>query len=237
MTRTKGDNFTVKASILVIEDDETLRVALRDRLRGEGYVVDVAKDAEEGMDRINAHSFDLLIIDVMLPYQGGFDLCRNIRSSGIATPIMFLTARSGLVDRVVGLKLGGDDYVTKPFEAEELAARVEVLLKRAPANHAHGIHEIGSLRVDVQRKEVTRRGDPVELTNREFQLLCYLMTHVGRPVPKDELLRQVWGYETKAYSRTVDVHIFSLRKKLEVDSTHPELIKTVTGVGYKLVRR
>lgn len=227
----------MSASILVIEDDETLRVALCDRLRGERYVVETAKDAEEGMDKINAHPFDLLILDVMLPYQSGFDLCRDVRSSGIATPIMFLTARTTLIDRVVGLKLGGDDYITKPFEADELSARVEALLRRAPANHGHGVHEIGSLRVDVQRKEIARNGKPVYLTNREFQLLCYLLTNAGRTVPKDELLRSVWGYDTKTYSRTVEVHIFSLRKKLEIDPGQPELIKTITGIGYRLIAR
>jgi DNA-binding response OmpR family regulator len=225
----------MKASILVVEDDETLRIALRDRLRGEKYVVETAGDAEEGMEKINTLPFDLLIIDVMLPHHSGFDLCRDIRQSGLVTPIMFLTAKSGLVDKVVGLKLGGDDYVTKPFEAEELTARVEALLRRAPANTGRGVHQIGSLRIDVHRREVTRGGSPVSLTNREFHLLCYLVERAGQTVSKDELLRGVWGYDAKSFSRTVDVHIFTLRKKLETDQTQPELIKTVTGVGYKLV--
>ncbi len=227
----------MKASILVVEDDETLRIALHDRLRGEGYVVETAKDGEEGMDKINALPFDLLIIDIMLPYQSGFDLCRDIRTSGIGTPILFLTAKTALVDRVVGLKLGGDDYVTKPFEAEELVARVEALLRRSPANQGRGVHEIGSLHIDVQRKEVTRAGKPIYLTNREFELLHYLLTRAGQTVRKDELLRGVWGYEAKTYSRTVDVHVFSLRQKLEVDPGHPELIKTIIGIGYRLVGR
>ena len=223
----------MKASILVVEDDETLRIALHDRLRGEGYVVEIARDAEEGMDKINALPFDLLIIDIMLPYQSGLDLCRDVRSSGIGTPIMFLTAKTGLVDRVVGLKLGGDDYVTKPFEAEELAARVEALLRRSPAKQGRGVHDFGPLHIDVPRKEVTRDGKPVYLTNREFELLYYLLTRAGETVRKDELLRDVWGYEAKTYSRTVDVHVFSLRQKLEMDPSRPELIKTVTGIGYR----
>jgi DNA-binding response OmpR family regulator len=226
----------MKGTILVVEDDETLRVALQDRLQGERYVVEVAKDAEEGMEKINVRSFDLLIIDVMLPYQSGFDICRSIRGAGITTPIMFLTARTGLVDRVVGLKLGGDDYLTKPFEAEELVARVEALLRRTPRNNERAVYEFGPLRVDVQRNEVTRGGRPVSLTKREFQLLFYLITNAGRTVSKDELLRTVWGYEAKGYSRTVDVHIFNLRKKLDIDSAQPELVKTINGVGYKLVR-
>jgi DNA-binding response OmpR family regulator len=225
----------MNASILIVEDDVTLRTALCDRLRGERYVVDTAKDAEEAIERLNALPFDLIIIDVMLPYHNGFDLCREVRQSGLATPIMFLTAKTALIDRVLGLKLGGDDYLTKPFEAEELIARVEALLRRAPANHARCIHEIGSLHVDMYRREVTRDGSPIYLTNREFNLLCYLIERAGHTVPKEELLRAVWGYEARTLSRTVDVHVFTLRKKLESDPTQPELIRTVTGVGYKLL--
>jgi DNA-binding response OmpR family regulator len=124
--------------ILIIEDDEALRTTLRDRLQGEGYQVELAKDAEEGMDKINELPFDLLIIDVMLPYHSGFDLCREVRQSGLATPVMFLSAKTALLDKIVGLKLGGDEYLTKPFEAEELIARVEVLLRRAPAHTGEG---------------------------------------------------------------------------------------------------
>lgn len=223
------------SSILIVEDDETLRVALRDRLRGERYVVETACDAEEAIEKINMLSFDLFIVDVMLPYHSGFDLCRDVRQSGLVTPILFLTARTALVDRIIGLKLGGDDYVTKPFEAEELVARVEVLLRRMPSTRARGVHEIGPLRIDVRRREVTRNGTTVYLTNREFHLLCYLIEHSGQTVSKDELLRNVWGYDSKTFSRTVDVHIFTLRKKLETDPAQPELIKTITGAGYKLV--
>jgi len=226
----------MNASILIVEDDEALRTTLGDRLRGEHYVVDAAKDAEEGIDKINASSFDLLIVDVMLPYHSGFDLCRDLRQSGLAIPIMFLTAKTSILDKVVGLKLGGDDYLTKPFEAEELVARVEALLRRAPASSGRGVHEIGSLHVDVARQEVTRDGKPVYLTDREFHLLCYLIDRPGQTVTRGELLRAVWGYDAKTYSRTVDVHIFTLRQKLETDPTQPVLIRTVTGLGYKLLR-
>ncbi|HUD64577.1 MAG TPA: response regulator transcription factor [Candidatus Sulfotelmatobacter sp.] len=226
----------MNASILIVEDDAALRTTLGDRLRGEHYVVDSAKDAEEGEEKISASSFDLLIVDVMLPYHSGFDLCRDLRQSGLATPIMFLTAKTSLLDRIVGLKLGGDDYLTKPFEAEELVARVEALLRRAPANSGRGVYEIGSLHVDVPRQEVTRDGKPVYLTEREFHLLCYLINRPGQTVTREELLRAVWGYDAKTYSRTVDVHIFTLRQKLETDPTQPALIKTVARFGYKLLR-
>jgi two-component system, OmpR family, alkaline phosphatase synthesis response regulator PhoP len=220
-------------NILLIEDEDALRTTLRDRLRGEGFVVDTAKDGEEGLDKINSLPFDLLILDVMLPYRNGFDLCRDIRQAGLATPILFLTARNETLDKVVGLKLGGDDYVTKPFESAELIARIEALLRRAPVQTGRGVHQIGALRVDVARREVTREGKPIYLSGREFQLLRYMMERSGQTISRTELLRTVWGYDVSAYTRTVDVHVFSLRKKLEEEPNRPQLIITVPGVGYK----
>jgi two-component system, OmpR family, alkaline phosphatase synthesis response regulator PhoP len=226
----------MKASILIVEDDDALRTTLCDRLRGERYVVELARDAEEAIEKTNISPFDLLIVDVMLPYHSGFDLCRELRHSGMATPIMFLTAKTAMLDKVVGLKLGGDDYMTKPFEADELSARVEALLRRPSVQTARGVQEIGNLRVDVPRHEVSRDGKPVYLTDREFQLLYYLIQRPGQIIPKGELLRVVWGYELKTYSRTVDVHMFTLRQKIETDPKQPELIKTVKGIGYKLIQ-
>jgi DNA-binding response OmpR family regulator len=224
----------MKANILIVEDDSALRTTLCDRLQGEHYAVDTAKDAEEAIEKINVSPFDLLIVDVMLPYNNGFDLCRELRQSGLATPIMFLTAKTSLLDKIIGLKLGGDDYMTKPFEAEELSARVESLLRRSPAQTGRLVHEVGNLRVDVARRKVTRDGKPVDLTDREFQLLCYLLERSGQAIPRRELLRAVWGYNVESYSRTVDVHIFSLRQKLEEDPSRPVIITTVTGRGYKV---
>jgi len=201
-------------NILLVEDEDALRITLSDRLRGEGYVVDSAKDGEEGLEKVTSSPFDLLILDVMLPHRSGFDICRDIRQAGLATPILFLTARNELVDKVVGFKLGGDDYVTKPFEAAELMVRIEALLRRAPVQAVRGVHQIGSLRVDVARKQVTLGGTPVYLTAREFHLLRYLLERPARTVSRAELLREVWGYDSSAYTKTVDVHVFSLRKKL-----------------------
>jgi DNA-binding response OmpR family regulator len=220
-------------NILLVEDDDALRTTLSDRLRGEGYTIDTAKDAIEGMDKINASPFDLLILDVMLPYRSGFDFCRDIRQSGLATPILFLTARNELVDKVVGFKLGGDDYLTKPFEARELVVRIEALLRRAPVHAGRGVHQIGSLRVDVARQEVTRDGTPIYLSAREFGLLRYLIEHAGQTISRSELLRAVWGYDIAEYSRTVDVHVYSLRRKLEEEPNRPVLIRSVSGVGYR----
>ena len=220
-------------NILLVEDQEALRTTLSDRLRGEGYVVETAKDGEEGMEKVTSSPFDLLILDVMLPYRSGFDLCRDIRQSGLATPILFLTARNEIVDKVVGFKLGGDDYLTKPFESAELMVRVEALLRRAPVQTGRGVHQVGSLRVDFARKEVTRDGTPVHLSGREFQLLRYFMERAGQTISRAELLRAVWGYDASAFTRTVDVHVFSLRQKLEEEPSRPELITTVAGVGYR----
>jgi DNA-binding response OmpR family regulator len=220
-------------NILLVEDQDALRTTLSDRLRGEGYVVETAKDGQEGLEKVTSSPFDLLILDVMLPYRSGFDLCRDIRQSGLATPILFLTARNEIVDKVVGFKLGGDDYLTKPFESAELIVRIEALLRRAPVQTGRGVHQLGNLRVDFARKEVIRDGKPIHLSGREFQLLRYFMERAGQTISRAELLRAVWGYDASAYTRTVDVHVFSLRQKLEEEPSRPELITTVAGVGYR----
>jgi two-component system, OmpR family, alkaline phosphatase synthesis response regulator PhoP len=158
-------------SILVVEDDQALRATLTDRLRGEGYVVDTAPDGHEAYEKVLNLPFDLIILDLMLPGRSGLDVCREIRQAGMATPILMLTARNQTVDKVVGLRMGADDYVTKPFEAAELIARIDVLLRRVPIHTGQGIHEFGPIRVDVRRSEVTRDEKPVYLSAREFQLL------------------------------------------------------------------
>jgi two-component system alkaline phosphatase synthesis response regulator PhoP len=177
----------------------------------------------------------LIILDVMLPDRSGFDVCRDIRQAGLATPILFLSARHQTTDKVIGLRLGGDDYVTKPFKAAELVARIEVLLRRVPIRAGHGVHQFGGIQVDIRRSEVTREGNPVYLSAREFQLLRYLIERAGGTVPRVEILRSVWGYDSNTLTRTVDMHIASLRNKLEADPKHPEFILTVAGVGYKFV--
>src|SRR5882672_5842329 len=225
----------MKENILLVEDDESLREILEVRLSGEGYGVDTAVDGEEGFEKATTLPFDLIMLDVMLRYSNGLDLCRDIRHSGLATPILLLTARNSTVDKVVGLKLGADDYVTKPFEAAELMARIEVLLRRVPVRTGEGVHQFGPIRVDVRRGEVTRKGKQVQLTGREFQLLRYLMERAGSTVRRDELLSSVWGYGTGTFTRTVDMHIASLREKLEDNPKRPQFIVTVVGVGYKFM--
>ena len=220
-------------SILLVEDEQALRATLSDRLRSEGYIVDTAVDGQEGFDKAANLAFDLIILDVMLPRRSGLDVCRDIRKAGMATPILILTVRNETVDKVVGLKLGADDYMTKPFEASELMARVEALLRRVPIHAGQGLYEFGPIRVDVRQAQVTRGGEPVYLTAREFQLLRYLIQRAGISVSRDELLRSVWGYSTDAFTRTVDTHIVSLRQKLEENPKRPEFIFTVSGLGYR----
>lgn len=225
----------MKESILLIEDEQALQSTLSVRLRGEGYVVDTASDGVEGFEKAMTLPFDLIILDVMLPYRSGLDVCRDIRQAGLATPILMLSARHQTTDKVVGLKLGADDYVSKPFKAAELIARIEALLRRVPVRSGQGVFQFGSIRVDVRRAEVTRDEKHVYLSAREFQLLRYFIERTGITVPRVELLRVVWGYEANTLTRTVDMHVASLREKLEANPRHPELIVTVAGVGYKFL--
>jgi two-component system, OmpR family, alkaline phosphatase synthesis response regulator PhoP len=228
----------VSERILVVEDEEALRVALSDRLKNEDYVVESAGDGQEGFEKALEGRFDLLILDVMLPRKKGFDICRDLRKAGLVVPIIMLTAKSETVDKVLGLKIGADDYVTKPFEMIELMARIEALLRRAPSQPAaddQKIHEFGQVRIDLVGTSVMRKGKVVPLSAREFQLLRYFVQHPGATLSRDVLLREVWGYNADAFTRTVDVHVASLRQKLEVDSKKPEFFVTVQGLGYKFL--
>lgn len=226
-------------NILIVEDEEALRMTLGDRLQSQGYMVDFASDGTEGTEKATQLPFDLIILDIMLPEKSGLEVCTDIRRAGLATPILLLTARGQVNDKVVGLKLGADDYVTKPFDTLELMARIEALLRRAPTRTVHppsestGVHHFGNCVLDIPGTEVTRNGQPVYLTAREFQLLRYLVEHKGITVSRAELLREVWGHEAGTFTRTVDVHVSSLRQKLERSPKKPELIATISGLGYK----
>jgi DNA-binding response OmpR family regulator len=225
--------------ILIVEDEQELCLTLGDRLRSEGYAVECAFDGKSGMDKIREAPFDLVILDLMLPVRSGLDLCVDIRRSGFTTPILILTALGQSVEKVAGLKLGADDYVTKPFDTPELMARVEALLRRAP-NRPDGIrsdvsevYQLGEILLDARRGKVTRNGRQVNLTSREFQLFRYLVEHRGVTVSREELLEQVWGHIPGTLTRTVDMHIASLRQKLETLPKKPEMIITVPLMGYK----
>ena len=221
--------------ILLVEDEAGLVITLGDRLRSEGYVVEVARDGCQGLERALHEPVDLIILDVMLPRKNGVDVCRDLRQNGLATPILMLTARSETVDKVLGLKIGADDYVTKPFDVLELLARIESLLRRVRSTPAGlgTIHQFGAIRVDLRRTEVWRDGRPVPLSAREFQLLRYFIEHRGATLSRKELLKEVWEYRATTSTRTVDVHVAGLRQKLESNPERPRLILTILGLGYK----
>ena len=220
--------------IFLIEDEPGIVLTLTDRLTREGYAVDSATDGESGLERASKEPFDLLLLDLMLPRMSGFDVCRELRKRGIETPVIMLTARGQVVDKVVGLKLGADDYVTKPFEMAELLARVEAHLRRAPAApHPAEGYVFGDIKVDFRRAEATKEGQPLDLSAREFQLLRYFLEHRGATLTREELLNEVWGYNSMPSTRTVDVHVAWLRQKIEPNSRHPQFILTVHGMGYK----
>ncbi len=221
--------------ILLVEDEEALAIPLSDRLRREGYLVQIAADGETGYAQALAGPFDLILLDVMLPGKSGLNVCRDLRQRGISTPILMLTARTQTDDKVIGLRLGADDYLAKPFDQAELLARMEALLRRALASHigAKTVHQIGALRIDLRSAEVFRDGQKVPLSAREFQLLQYFVEHAGALLTREELLRDVWGYKASTSTRTVDVHVGWLRQKLEDDPKHPKLIVTSIGMGYR----
>jgi two-component system alkaline phosphatase synthesis response regulator PhoP len=223
--------------VLLCEDEESIILTLRDRLQSEGYDTTVATDGESALDTATKKSFDCILLDIALPKKNGFDVCRDLRARGVQTPILILTARGQVIDRVLGLKLGADDYLTKPFEMAELLARIEALLRRARnlvANSADA-YAFGNIEVDFRRAEAKKDGTAVELSGLEMKLLRYFVEHRGAVLTRDELLEKVWGYDATPVTRTVDVHIASLRQKLETNPARPEFFLTVHGMGYKFV--
>ena len=220
--------------ILLVEDEHGLRLTLQDRLQAEGYGVETASEGDEGLAKASAGGFDLIILDVMLPNRSGIDICRDLRQSGHNTPILMVTARSQTVDKVLGLKIGADDYLTKPFEMLELLARIEALLRRsAPQRRPSAGYEFGKIRIDFRSTEVTRNGELLNLSAKEFQLLRYFIEHDRETLSRETLLQRVWGYQSTPSTRTVDVHVAWLRQKLEDDPKKPRWILTVHGMGYK----
>ena len=220
--------------LLLVEDEPGLVVTLTDRLTREGYAVEHSADGESALERAASGTFDLVLLDVMLPRMNGFDVLRELRKRGTETPVIMVTAKGQVVDKVVGLKLGADDYVTKPFEMVELLARIEAKLRRAPAvSHPSEGYQFDDVRVDFRRAEVTKEGAPLELSAREFQLLKYFIEHRGATLTREELLNEVWGYNSMPSTRTVDVHVAWLRQKIEPNPRHPQYILTIHGMGYK----
>lgn len=223
-------------TVLAVEDDPAILRGLSDNLRFEGYEVITASDGETGYKLQAERRPDLILLDLMLPRMSGLEFCRKLRAEGNQTPILMLTARSEEPDRVLGLDLGADDYVTKPFSVRELMARVRALLRRSqPQAELPDELSFGDIAIDFRRYEARRGGTPLEMTRKEFAIVRFLASRSGEVVSREDLLNEVWGYESYPTSRTVDNHVAGLRAKLERDSSQPEHIKTVHGVGYKFV--
>ncbi len=225
----------MSARILLVEDEPGLVMTLSDLLAAEGYTVESAGDGPTGLARAMNESFDLVLLDVMLPGKNGFEVCRELRQHGKDVAILMLTAKSQLTDRVVGLKLGADDYLVKPFEPPELLARIEALLRRVKKDNRARVvrYQFGNVDVDFETGEVNKDAAPVSLAGKELELLRYLVDHRGNVVSRDELLEAVWEYQPGVSSRTIDVHVAWLRQKLEDNPQSPRFIHTVRGVGYR----
>lgn len=222
------------ADILIIEDEESILMALEDDLKFEGYSVTTATDGESGFSAAFKKRFDLLILDIMLPKINGFDVCKKLRASGVTTPIIMLTARGREVDRVLGLELGADDYVTKPFSPRELQARIKAILRRVnQTREAEELITFGAVEVDFKKYETRKSGESVYLTSLEFSLLKFLVDNSDRALSRNDILDGVWGDGVHVFDRTVDTHIGHLRKKLEENADKPEHIVSVRGIGYR----
>jgi two-component system alkaline phosphatase synthesis response regulator PhoP len=224
--------------ILIIEDEEPIRMALEDDFRLENYDVAVSTNGIEGLSRAAESDIDLIILDIMLPGMSGFEVCKKLRSQGVKTPIIMLTAKGQEIDRVLGLEIGADDYVTKPFSPRELQARVKAVLRRMEAgldNRKEEVFRSGSLEVDFHQYICRRNGIEVSLTAHEFNLLKYLIQNRGHVINRDELLNEVWGRDVFVTPHTIDTHIANLRKKIEDDPADPHLIISIRGVGYKFI--
>ena len=218
------------AEILLVEDEDDIAMVLEDDLSLEGYRVERVADGETALQMAREHSFDLIILDVMLPGKDGFEVCRELRRRGISTPLMLLTARDQEAEKVLGLELGADDYVTKPFSPLELRARVKALLRRAGEPR---MFRFGNIEVDLERFDVMRAGKPLSLTPLEFKLLAVLIRHRGKVLSRDRILDLAWGPDTFITDRVVDTHITNLRKKIEPDPATPRYLIGVRGAGYR----
>lgn len=224
--------------ILIVEDEEPIRIALEDDFRLENYEVIVATDGIKGLAKASEPDIDLIILDIMLPGMNGFDICKKLRSQGIRTPIIMLTARGQEIDRVLGLEFGADDYVTKPFSPRELQARVKAVLRRMetePDEKEENLFRSCGLEVDFRQYVCRKKGKEVRLTAHEFELLKYLVRNSGKVMERNELLDEVWGKNVFVTPHTIDTHIANLRKKIEDDPADPRLIISIRGVGYKFI--
>ena len=225
---------SIPTRILLVEDESSLARTLCDLFRNLGYSVEVRSDGAQALEAGSNEAFDLILLDVMLPSMNGFDVCRNLRQRGVDTPVLMLTARSEVADKIVGFKTGADDYVTKPFDTDELQARMEALLRRTSRSVTDGwSYEFGDVKVDFRKGRIVRDNRVVDLFDQECRLLRYFVEHRGQVLSRETLLTEVWNYKAVPMTRTVDVHIVWLRQKVETDPKNPQFIKTVHGKGYR----
>ena len=234
--RVKSNAGQVTAKILVVEDEPNMVAGLRDNFEFEGYQVITARDGVEGLQRALEESPDLVVLDVMMPRMSGLEVCKQLRAKRGSIPIIMLTARGQEVDKVVGLELGADDYVTKPFSIRELLARVKAVLRRTsvlPKDQDR--RSFGEVEVDLRKCRVLRSGKSIDISSKEFELLKYFIVHSGETLSRDRLLEDVWGYDNYPTTRTVDTHLVRLRQKLEPDPEQPQYFLTVHGTGYRFV--
>ena len=222
-----------KARVLIVEDDSSLLFGLKKNLQFEGYEVLTASDGEAGLGLAVDERPDLIILDVMLPRMNGFEVCEVLRSNKVETPVIFLTAKALESDKVTGLTLGGDDYMTKPFSVAELLARIQTVLRRVNASEGEKLI-IGPLELDLSGRSVLLEGKEVNLTTKEFELLCFMARNIGKVLPRERILQKVWGYNYYGTARTIDNFINRLRQKIEENPLEPRFLLTVRGVGYKL---
>jgi len=231
-----GETANTMTKILIVEDEPNMVAGLRDNFEFEGYQVITAPDGVAGLERALSDTPDLVILDVMMPRMSGLDVCKQLKAKRPSTPIIMLTARGQEVDKVVGLELGADDYVTKPFSIRELLARVKAVLRRAqPVPKDKELYQFGDVEVNLKSCQVSRQGKALDVSSKEFDLLKFFVCHSGEAISRDRLLEEVWGYDRFPTTRTVDAHIVRLRQKVEPIPDDPHFILTVHGVGYKFV--
>jgi DNA-binding response OmpR family regulator len=222
--------------ILIVEDEPNMRLGLKDNLEFEGYETDFASDGETGLQKILVDNYDLILLDVMMPKLSGFDVCKSIRKKGVTTPVILLTAKDQEIDKVLGLELGADDYVTKPFSLRELLARIKAVLRRGEnlRGEDHNVI-IGKLEINFKDYTASEENNFVQMSHKEFEILNFFWKHRNKTVSRDDLLENIWGYEESPTTRTVDNFVLKLRQKIEKDPNHPQIIITVHGIGYKLI--
>jgi DNA-binding response OmpR family regulator len=225
--------------ILIVEDEPNMRLGLKDNLEFEGYEVDIATDGETGLNKILENDYNLVLLDVMLPQKSGFDVCKIVRKKGLTVPIILLTAKGEEIDKVLGLELGADDYVTKPFSIRELLARIKAIMRRRENFSTDQLKEklitLGKLQINFKSYSAIENNLPIQMSHKEIDVLFYLWKKRNQTVSRDELLNEVWGYDENPTTRTVDNFILKLRQKVEKDPNRPHVILTVHGIGYKLV--